>query len=111
MKPLILDVDNSVGVLAGEVRLPLQDWQEAIRFGCTLKRYAAFRASVEKQLPQDYGTAFMGRTQKAELFPQVDMRNLLLVIGFCLADDFSCLNRNIRFIGFNQNLRHVFPAP
>ena len=57
------------------------------------------------------GTAFMGRTQKAELFPQVDMRNLLLVIGFCLADDFSCLNRNIRFIGFNQNLRHVFPAP
>lgn len=60
MKPLILDVDNSVGVLAGEVRLPLQDWQEAIRFGCTLKRYAAFRAIVEKQLPQSYGTALMG---------------------------------------------------
>lgn len=60
MKPLILDVDNSVAVLAGEVRLPLRDWQEAIRFGCTLKRYAAFRAIVEKQLPQSYGTALMG---------------------------------------------------
>ena len=60
MKPLILDVDNSVGALSGEVRLPLHDWQEAIRFGCTLQRYAAFRATLEKQLPTDYGTALMG---------------------------------------------------
>ena len=47
MKPLVLDVDNSVGTLEDEVRLALHDWQEAIRFGCTLKRYAAFRAVVE----------------------------------------------------------------
>ena len=60
MKPLVLDVDNSVGTLADEVRLALHDWQEAIRFGCTLKRYAAFRAVVEQQLPMNHGTALMG---------------------------------------------------
>ena len=60
MNPLVLDVDGSVGTLAGEVRLPLQNWQEAIRFGCTGSRYAAFRAAVEVQMPAQYGTVLMG---------------------------------------------------
>ena len=60
MNPLVLDVDGSVGPLAGEVRLPLQSWQEAIRFGCTGSRYAAFRAAVEVQMPAQYGTVLMG---------------------------------------------------
>lgn len=58
--PVVLDVDGSVGPLDDELRLPLGSWQEAIRFGCTRSRYAAFRASVEKQLPPTHGTAFMG---------------------------------------------------
>ena len=60
VQPLVLDVDNSVGSLINEVRLPLTDWQEAVRFGCTLNRYAQFRDHVEAQLPANYGTALMG---------------------------------------------------
>lgn len=58
--PLILDVDHSVGPLEGEVRLPLSDWQESVRFGSRLARYQRFRAHVEAQLPAHYGTALMG---------------------------------------------------
>ncbi|QIL82665.1 hypothetical protein G7047_24060 [Diaphorobacter sp. HDW4A] len=60
LHPLVLDVDGSVGPLDDETRLPLKDWQEGVRFGCTLNRYAAFRAEVEKRLPADWGTALMG---------------------------------------------------
>jgi arginase family enzyme len=34
--PLVLDFDASVGRLQGESRLPLGDWQEELRFGCSL---------------------------------------------------------------------------
>ena len=60
LQPLVLNVDGSVGPLDDETRLPLTDWQEAVRFGCTTGRYAAFRKAVEAQLPAEYGTALMG---------------------------------------------------
>ena len=60
MTPLVLDVDGSVGPLAGELRLPLGDWQEAIRFGSSLGRYQQFRRQVQAQLPAQHGTAWMG---------------------------------------------------
>ena len=34
-QPIVLDVDNSVGPLANELRLPLQHWQERVRFVLT----------------------------------------------------------------------------
>lgn len=58
--PVVLDVDASVGRIDDEQRLHLSDWQEAIRFGCTLRTYAAFRAEVERQLPLRYATALLG---------------------------------------------------
>ena len=47
MTPLVLDVDGSVGPLAGELRLALGDWQEAIRFGASLGRYQQFRRHLQ----------------------------------------------------------------
>ena len=60
MNPLVLDVDGSVGPLAGELRLPLGDWQEAIRFGASLGVYQRFSCHVQAQLPAQHGTAWMG---------------------------------------------------
>ena len=59
-QPVVLDVDGSVGTLPGELRLPLQDWQEQVRFGCGLRRFAQFRAALDAQLPAAHGTALMG---------------------------------------------------
>ncbi|MEX8192821.1 arginase family protein [Comamonas guangdongensis] len=59
-RPVVLDVDGSVGPLAGELRLPLQDWQESVRFGCGLGRFARFKAAMQQGLPAEHGTAFLG---------------------------------------------------
>ncbi|AVT00432.1 hypothetical protein C7Y68_18815 [Paracidovorax avenae] len=61
--PVVLDVDGSVGVLPGEVRLPLaQSWQERIRFGCGMGTMRAFRQALEQAMPPvaAHGTVFMG---------------------------------------------------
>ena len=57
---LVLDVDGSVGALSSELRLPLQHWQERVRFGCGLGTFRRFSAELEAQLPEQYGTALMG---------------------------------------------------
>lgn len=59
-QPVVLDVDGSVGCLPGELRLPLAPWQEAVRFGCGLARFADFRAQLDAALPPRPGTVFMG---------------------------------------------------
>ncbi len=89
--PLVLDVDGSVGPLDDELRLPLQDWQEAIRFGCTLKRYAAFRSAIYRKLgDQDYGTTLMGSG---------DFHHLSwLLIERCIARQGFSANRPLRVV-------------
>jgi hypothetical protein len=60
-RPLILDLDGSVLPLAaGETRLQLGEWQEAIRFGCTWKDYGRFADHLEAILPEEYGCVFTG---------------------------------------------------
>lgn len=61
-QPVVLDVDGSVGPLAGELRLPLTDWQERVRFGCTLRQFQAFREVLAQRLPPaaEHGTVLMG---------------------------------------------------
>ena len=54
LQPLVLNVDGSVGPLDDETRLPLTDWQETVRFGCTTGRYAAFRKAVEAQFEHSW---------------------------------------------------------
>lgn len=58
--PLILDLDGSVGPLAGEIRIPLQQWQEGIRFGCGQARFTRFCAELEALLPDSHSTTLMG---------------------------------------------------
>ena len=59
-QPLVLDLDNSVGPLANELCLPLQHWQERVRFGCGLATFKRFAAELQSMLPAQFGTALMG---------------------------------------------------
>ncbi|MFE8646108.1 hypothetical protein ACFX58_13575 [Sphingomonas sp. NCPPB 2930] len=60
--PVVLDIDDSVGPLPGECRLPLHDWQEAVRFGCGLPRFRRFADLLDARMPAfgAHGTVFMG---------------------------------------------------
>ncbi|HEX7731249.1 MAG TPA: hypothetical protein VF415_01285 [Rhodanobacter sp.] len=59
-RPVVLDIDGSVGPLPDGLVLPLAGWQEAIRFGCSLATMRRFRALLDAQLPAHYGTVFTG---------------------------------------------------
>lgn len=58
--PLVLDFDRSVGALPGAQVIDLAEWQEAIRFGCSLRRFRAVVEAIERRMPADYGTVFLG---------------------------------------------------
>jgi Arginase family len=60
LNPLILNFDNSQGAVPNASELALGDWQEAIRFGCTLKTFAQFSQILQQQLPEHYGTVLLG---------------------------------------------------
>jgi hypothetical protein len=59
-RPVVLDIDRSVGPLPQRLVLPLEHWQESIRFGCTLATLQRFRTMLDELLPERYGTVFMG---------------------------------------------------
>ncbi|MBS0381446.1 MAG: arginase family protein [Proteobacteria bacterium] len=58
--PVVIDLDGSVGPLPGATILAMQDWQEAIRFGCSLATLRRFGTALERALPRIPGTVFMG---------------------------------------------------
>ena len=59
-RPVVLDIDRSVGPLPGRLVLPLEPWQEAIRFGCSLSTLQRFRRMLDELLPAQHGTVFTG---------------------------------------------------
>ncbi|HWX67290.1 MAG TPA: arginase family protein [Rhodanobacter sp.] len=59
-RPVVLDIDRSVGPLPHRLVLPLEHWQESIRFGCSLAAMRRFRRMLDELLPASYGTVFMG---------------------------------------------------
>lgn len=59
-QPLVLDFDSSTGELGQATVLPLGDWQEAIRFGCSLRTFDRLRRHLDVHLPAEYGTVLMG---------------------------------------------------
>jgi len=59
-RPVVLDIDHSVGPLPDRLVLPLEHWQESIRFGCSLAAIRRFGAMLDELLPADYGTVFTG---------------------------------------------------
>lgn len=58
--PLVLDFDRSVGALPDADVIDLGEWQEAIRFGCSLRRFREVTAAINARLPPRYGTVFLG---------------------------------------------------
>lgn len=59
-RPVVLDIDRSVGPLPGRLVLPLEHWQESIRFACSLATVRRFAAMLDELLPARYGTVFTG---------------------------------------------------
>ncbi len=60
MQPLILDLDDSVGSLPSEIRIPLRDWHDRLRFACSERQLRAFRNVLATTLPAQHGTVFFG---------------------------------------------------
>ena len=59
-RPVVLEIDRSVGPLPNRLVLPLEHWQESIRFGCSLATMRRFRTMLDELLPAEYGTVFLG---------------------------------------------------
>ena len=59
-RPIVLDIDHSVGPLPKRLVVPLEHWQEALRFGCTLRTLARFRTVLDDTLPAEHGTVLLG---------------------------------------------------
>jgi hypothetical protein len=60
MTPVVLDIDGSVGPLPGALVLPLQEWQEALRFGCRQATLSRFGHTLDQLLPARHGTVLLG---------------------------------------------------
>lgn len=58
--PVVLDFDRSVGPLPDAHVIDLGAWQEAIRFGCSLRRLREVRNVIAHALPAQHGSVFLG---------------------------------------------------
>lgn len=56
---MILNFDESIHLSDSPI-IHLQDWQEKIRFGCSMKTFNQLRDHLLPQLPEHYGTVMMG---------------------------------------------------
>ena len=59
-RPVVLDIDHSVGPLADRLVVPLEHWQEALRFGCRLATLRRFGRVLDDTLPGAHGTVLLG---------------------------------------------------
>jgi hypothetical protein len=59
-RPIVLDMDHSVGPLPGRLVLPLEHWQESLRFGCSVGTLRRFSRVLDDTLPAAHGTVMLG---------------------------------------------------
>ena len=59
-RTVVLDIDSSVGPLVQRLVIPLEPWQEALRFGCGLRTLRRFGRVLDDTLPTRYGTVMLG---------------------------------------------------
>lgn len=59
-QPIVLDLDDSVGPLVRRLVLPLREWEESIRFGCSARCLRRFGGMLDESLPREHGTVFLG---------------------------------------------------
>jgi hypothetical protein len=57
---VVLDIDHSVGPLPQRLVIPLEHWQESLRFGCSLRTLRRFRQVLQETMPSDHGTVMLG---------------------------------------------------
>jgi hypothetical protein len=57
---VVLDIDHSVGPLPQQLLIPLEHWQESLRFGCSLGMLRRFRQVLDETLPAEHGTVMLG---------------------------------------------------
>lgn len=58
---IVLDLDHSLGRLPGARVVPLEHWQETLRFCCTLRAMARFSRLLDDVLPADgHATVMLG---------------------------------------------------
>ncbi|MGZ9709031.1 hypothetical protein ACXX81_23835 [Pseudomonas sp. GNP013] len=60
LAPLILDFDGAVSDISDAVHLPLQAWQETIRFGCRWRQFHALEKALDTRMPDEHGCVFTG---------------------------------------------------
>jgi hypothetical protein len=58
--PVILDLDQSLGEFPGQIRVPMQDWHEKLRFACSAATLGALREELDRRLPARHGTVLFG---------------------------------------------------
>ncbi|VCU69315.1 Arginase family protein [Pigmentiphaga humi] len=58
--PLVLDFDGSCLGMPGAEVVPLQDWQETARFGCSLAAFRRLRDHLDARMPASHGPVLMG---------------------------------------------------
>jgi len=98
MKPLVLDFDQSVKPLEGELRLDLQGWQERIRFGCSRHMLDELKNTIDDRLVEQPGVAFLGSG---------DFHHL----SYLLIARQARLNRRLQVVVFDNhpdNMRYPF---
>ncbi|WP_126538022.1 hypothetical protein [Aerosticca soli] len=59
-QPVVLDLDHSVGPLPHRLVVPLEHWQESLRFCCSAATLRKFARVLDDVLPLQYGTVFLG---------------------------------------------------
>ena len=76
--PVVLDFDGSVGPLPDEQRIALTDWQERLRFGCSMRVLEHFGADLDQRLPPAsvHGTVLLGSGDFHHLSPLLIARQL-----------------------------------
>jgi len=60
LTPLVLDLDGSVQAISSARKLPLQNWQEALRFGCSWKTFNNFSLELDRYEVGPGNIAFLG---------------------------------------------------
>jgi len=83
LRPVVLDLDGSVGPLPDEHRVALTDWQERLRFGCSMRVLEQFGLDLEGRLPpaSAHGTVLFGSGDFHHLTPLLIARQLRVRTG------------------------------
>lgn len=60
LRPVVIDLDHSVGPLPDRLVLPMEHWQEELRFGCGVRAMRRLRGVLDDTLPAEHGPVFLG---------------------------------------------------